>query len=102
MAGPDVAEINLRIPPDLPVSKANIAFVKYWKRLKRRAARRSIFKRTTPPLNVLGGYKFPNAPQIDLSPSPAVLSPAIPAELCTGDGLEIPPFLQRRKLENVS
>jgi hypothetical protein len=75
--------------------------VKYWKWLKRRAARRSIFKRATPPLNVLGGYKFPNAPQIDLSPAPLPKpSPAVSAELCAGDGLEIPSFLQRHKLES--
>jgi hypothetical protein len=38
------------------------------KRRRQASARRAIIKRHHPPANVLGGYAFPRAPVIDLSP----------------------------------
>jgi hypothetical protein len=51
-----------------------------------------LITRTTPPVNIIGGYRFPGAPAIDLRPARAAPpAPAIPI----GDGLEIPLFLKR-------
>jgi hypothetical protein len=53
-----------------------------------------VIKRHHPPVNILGGYKFPDAPVIGLRPpaSPAASEP-MPI---VGDGLDIPEFLVRR------
>lgn len=67
VAGPEVHEANLWIPPDLPVSKADRAFREYLKA----ADRQAIFQRDVPPANVIGGYRFPGAPKIDLGSSRA-------------------------------
>jgi hypothetical protein len=46
-------------------------------------------------VNIVGGYRFPAAPAIDLSPvKPASLKSVAPVEI-TGDGLDIPEFLRR-------
>jgi hypothetical protein len=46
----------------------------------------------TPPVNIIGGYRFPGAPKIDLSQPPApAIAPATPA--IGDDG--IPSFLKR-------
>jgi hypothetical protein len=66
IAGPEVPEINLRIPLEVPVSKANQAFPKFWEQAESRA----LIQHDTPPVNIVGGYKFPNAPAIDLSDRP--------------------------------
>jgi hypothetical protein len=48
-----------------------------------------------PPVNIVGGYRFPDAPAIDLSPvKPASLKSVAPVEI-TGDGLDFPEFLRR-------
>jgi hypothetical protein len=31
--------------------------------------RKVVIGRTTPPVNVIGGYRFPGAPEVDLRPS---------------------------------
>jgi hypothetical protein len=46
------------------------------------------------PVNIVGGYRFPDARVIDLSPSKAV-APQLSAVEITGDGLDIPAFLRR-------
>jgi hypothetical protein len=45
-----------------------------------------------PPVNLCGGYKFPNAPEIDLNSPAAAPSPIVPPD---SDFLAIPPFLRR-------
>jgi hypothetical protein len=61
----------------------------------------AIFGPDTPPLNVLGGYKFPGAPDIaEVLPrrvEPPSISDAAVAALLAGrdDPLEIPEFLRR-------
>jgi hypothetical protein len=48
-----------------------------------------------PPVNIVGGYRFPAAPAVDLSPvKPASLKSVAPLEI-TGDGLDIPEILRR-------
>ncbi len=67
-------EINLRIL-SVPVPKAN----RTWLKAERRATRRALIQYTTPPVNIIGGYRFPGAPAIDLRPSRAApAAPAIP------------------------
>ena len=49
------------------------------------------------PVNVLGGYKFPGAPNIDLNPIATAPTPTPSAVVAViGDGLDIPEFLRRR------
>jgi len=46
-----------------------------------------------PPVNILGGYRFPGAPVIDLSPPKS--APIIAHNLPIPDDLSIPDFLKR-------
>jgi hypothetical protein len=69
-----------------------------------------LIKHHHPPVNIVGGYKFPGAPVIDLSPTAPALAPTHPersmcadsahiekrAAAFTGDSLDIPAFLLRR------
>jgi hypothetical protein len=52
-----------------------------------------LIKRDTPPVNVVGGYKFPGAPIVDLAPAP-VRHPQ-PHGLQIPADLSIPDFLRR-------
>jgi hypothetical protein len=70
-------------------AKANKAFIEH----QRRASAAAIFQRHVPPLNVIGGYQFPGAPEIDLGP--IEMPPTAPARPDIGDGLDIPDFLKR-------
>lgn len=60
----------------------------------REAGAGALISRIDPPINLLGGYKFPNAPDVDLT------SPAAPAAAATvsshtfSDDLSIPNFLK--------
>jgi len=65
--------------------------------------RKAIFQRHTPPLNVLGGYKFSGAPKVDLRPVSAHAD--IQRSDCRSaqpipDDLSIPEFLQRHVAPN--
>jgi hypothetical protein len=77
---------DLRVPPKLPASKPDRAFREY---IKRESAK-AVFQRDVPPLNVIGGYRFPGGPRIDLNPPPE--PPEASARPPIGDGLEIPSF----------
>ena len=54
------------------------------------------------PVNILGGYRFPNAPAVDLSPLPSIddrpipsdWKPCVPSALIVGDH-SVPDFLRR-------
>jgi len=52
-----------------------------------------------PPVNVVGGYKFPDAPVVDLAPVPVSIEPQTsapnPHRAQIPDDLSIPPFLKR-------
>ena len=97
-AGPELSSTSFRfasLPLDDPtadrVSRANRG---YWKEACRAAEERAVIKRHHPPVNILGSYKFPDAPVIGLKP-PA--SPAASAPMpIVGDGLDIPDFLLPR------
>jgi hypothetical protein len=99
IAGPDLSPTSFHaatLPLEISPAAANAAFTKYWTR----TARRCLFKRNTPPVNVVGGYRFPNAPEIDLSlPTPespiAKMPSTAEADLTIPDDLSIPAFLLR-------
>jgi len=57
--------------------------------------RKAIFQRHTPPLNIVGGYKFPGAPKVDLQPAaqPALSKSDAPAPPPIPES--IPEFLKR-------
>jgi len=79
------------------LARANAGFAGWLRKSKYAAARRARIKRHHPPVNVLGGHHFPNAPAVDLSPVedlPVVRSRWTPM----GEGIAppIPEFLLRR------
>jgi len=104
VAGPDLSPASFRLaalPLDPRVAarldRANAGFLDWLRKSKQAAARRALIKRHHPPVNVLGGYRFPNAPAVDLSSTedlPVVRSRWKP----TGWGIAppIPDFLLRR------
>ena len=63
----------------------------------------AIIQRDTPPVNIVGGYRFPNALVIDLSSietgiipaTPIVSAMTPPPPIVFADDLEIPKFLKR-------
>ena len=106
IAGPELSPTAFRLAtlpldPELAarLERAHRDYFEYRRRAKRQAARKAQIKRHHPPVNLLGGYRFPDAPQLDLSPLPepsswAVTSrwePSATATDCPG----IPEFLRR-------
>jgi hypothetical protein len=74
VAGPELSPTALRLAA-LPLDPELAARLKRvndisedLKRRRQASARKAIIKRHHPPVNVLGGYAFPRAPVIDLSP----------------------------------
>ena len=74
VAGPELTATSFRLAtlpldPELVVrlDRAHAGYFEAQRKAKRTAARRAQIKRRHPPVNVLGGYKFPGAPAIDLS-----------------------------------
>jgi hypothetical protein len=106
IAGPALSATALRLA-SLPLDpefaarleRAHRNYFDDLRKSQRRAARRALIKRKHPPVNVLGGYRFPGAPTIDLSPLPepkwAVPSRWRPSPAAT-DCPDIPEFLRRR------
>ena len=71
---------------------------KYWREYNVKAEATRLIKRHSPPVNIVGGYKFPNAPAIDLVPRPNQPTPAQLQRLLLSQiphDLSIPPFLCR-------
>jgi hypothetical protein len=60
VAGPPVHPANLLCLPERPVAKVK---------------RNVLIQKDTPPVNIIGGYKFPGAPKVDLSPPKASAQP---------------------------
>jgi hypothetical protein len=105
IAGPRLTPTSLRLA-SLPLDSDLAArlermhrpYFEALKRSKQAAARQALIKRHHPPVNVLGGYHFPNAPTIDLSPLPAsewaVASAWKPTATLTSNIPDIPDFLR--------
>ena len=95
MAGPPV---NLRLAAvgaDDAVKQADKTNRRHWSE----AGAAARIQRHHAPVNVVGGFKFPDAPQIEIAPIGKV-SPQIPGPVLVdvgngGDPLEIPAFLKR-------
>jgi hypothetical protein len=101
VTGPAIPEINLRIPLD-PIAAAGIERgLKPFREYLNHTASLVQIQRRHPPVDVLGGYKFPNAPAIDLSRIDAisVMPPMWRAsartDLAIPANLSIPEFLRR-------
>jgi hypothetical protein len=100
IAGPELSERSLHSAA-LPL---DARYADYLDRLnveplKRHFAelgKKAIFQRHTPPLNIVGGYKFPAAPKVDLRPATSreeIKLPAIAQPIT--DDLTILEFLKR-------
>jgi hypothetical protein len=98
VVGSGVVEIDFRVPLEAPASKANREFREY---LKRESAK-AIFQRDTPPLNIIGGYRFPEAPHVGLSQPATPAPPKASAGPPIDRGLDIPTFLRRATYTPVS
>jgi hypothetical protein len=110
IAGPTPSKANLIVPldPDLiarPARQpAHVQMAEIDRKARHRSARTAVFKRRTLPANITGGYRFPGAPEVDLSPieAPAPTWAATPsrwepvAVVTAGSAdLSIPDFLKR-------
>ena len=66
-----------------------------WKQFRKKAAE-CLIQPHHPPVNILGGYKFPDAPAVDLTPIDPASMPTTTLYPDPGrDPLEIPDFLRR-------
>jgi hypothetical protein len=91
IAGPELPEINLRIPLDgafaVRTARANNA---HWERA-------ALIGWSDPPVNILGGYRFPHAPQIGIATPKIITTPAVTTDPAPIPGdLSIPEFMQRQ------
>jgi hypothetical protein len=91
IVGPPIDPINLMIPFE-PVFAARLARMhgQLLEKVRRAAEEKTLLKRHHPPVNVVGGYCFPNAPEIELS-----LADPVKAEDHNFGDLSIPDFLRR-------
>ncbi len=65
---------------------------RYWREANAGAEARCLIKRDSAPVNITGGYRFPDAPTVDLRPA----SPAgTKRHVVPGNGLDIPDFLRQ-------
>ena len=92
VAGPELSDRQLRLATvDAgAVERSNRTNRQHW----RAAGTAALIQRDTMPVNIVGGYKFPNAPQIALTAGDPQ-SPQNPT-LAIADGDDLPAFLDRR------
>lgn len=101
IAGPDVPEVNLQVPLDPGLTdrlkRARAELVEFDRKASRSASREALIKRHHPPVNVVGGYRFPSAPVVNLSPiEPAPVTVEAARLIATiGADLAISDFLKR-------
>lgn len=97
VAGPIPPGINLAIPLDSKTAEQTSRFnrraIEAARAQWRPVEQQQIFQRDTPPLNVIGGYRFPGAPAVDLSPTGRSVTGAVATN--SPDDLSIPDFLRR-------
>jgi hypothetical protein len=111
VAGPELSVITFRLAsiplePDIAarLDRAHADYFERQRRARRRAQLRAIIKRHHLPLNVLGGYRFPGTPPVDLSPIEAstpvwaTASRWRPCMTPAADFPDLPDFLERRAL----
>jgi hypothetical protein len=79
-------------PADDALNQADRANRRHWVK----AGSGALIQKRHTPINVIGGFKFANAPVIDLGTVPTASSDPTPLPASTeGDGLDIPDFLAR-------
>jgi hypothetical protein len=91
IAGPPIDPINLMIPLE-PVFAARLGKMhcQLLEKVRHDAEEKALLKRHHPPVNIVGGYRFPIAPEIELS-----LADPVKAEDHDFGNLSIPDFLRR-------
>jgi hypothetical protein len=77
------------------VEAFNRTNIRHWRGANAKAGEMTLVKRHHPPVNVLGGYKHPEAPVVDLAPSRPVTSEVRKAKALFTDDLDIPDLLRR-------
>jgi hypothetical protein len=96
VAGPALPEINLQIPLEPEVIarlvRVHADYLEYERKRHWHTARAAQIKRRHPPVNVLGGFRFPDVPAVELGPVKTPESEwAVPSRWKpTGDGADIP------------
>jgi len=106
VAGPELGPTALRLAslpldPELAarLERTHRPYVEARVKARRKAARAALIKRRTPPVNVLGGYQFPRALAVDLSPIEPLAKWAVASRWKpAGAGIDVPPipeFLSR-------
>jgi hypothetical protein len=83
------------------IEAINRTNARHWREHNAKAEEKCFIKRPDPPVNIVGGYKFPGAPAADLNPSDAkpVSAPSPTARLLIDDSLDIPNFLRRASFD---
>jgi hypothetical protein len=100
VAGPALPEINLQIPLEPEVIarlvRVHADYLEYERKRHWHTARAAQIKRRHPPVNVLGGFRFPDVPAVELGPVKTPESEwAVPSRWKpTGDGADIPDIPQ--------
>jgi hypothetical protein len=91
IAGPPIDPINLMIPLDT-VFAARLGKMhgQLLEKVRHDAEEKALLKRHHPPVNIVGGYRFSIAPEIELS-----LADPVKAEDHDFGNLSIPDFLRR-------
>jgi hypothetical protein len=96
IAGPDLSPMAFRFAtlpfePLAATTRAYAELLESLRKAKQRAQRNALLRRQHSPVNVLGGYAFPDAPIIDLSQIGEPLRELVAESV----GLDIPEFLRR-------
>ena len=93
VAGPPVDMRLATIGAADAVKQADMANRRHWAE----AGAAALIQRHHAPVNIVGGYKFPDAPEIEIAPSGNVSTstPISGPVITDGDTLDIPEFLKR-------
>jgi hypothetical protein len=98
VAGPELSPSAFRcavLGGEEAVEAINRTNLKHWRVANAKAEKKTLIERYHPPVNVLGGYKYPGAPVVDLPSKPATSEVRGAKTLFTDDRLDIPDFLRR-------
>jgi hypothetical protein len=101
VAGPELTASQLHcavIGAAEAVEAINRTNARHWREYNAAAEASCSIKRPDPPVNVVGGYKFPGGPVIDLAPITRSSPPPANDTAVHDDSLDIPEFLRRRSL----
>jgi hypothetical protein len=73
VAGPELTPTQLHcatVGGEEAVEAINRTNLRHWREANAKAEGKTLIQRHHPPVNIVGGYKFPGAPVIDLAPVP--------------------------------